>query len=62
MAQALDTLFCYSCDRLTNHETRYMSGPSFIGKLLVSRECGEIIKEPVGGRASDCSNIVVERL
>ncbi len=48
--EPLDSLFCYSCDKPTGHETRYMSELSFTGKLLVCKDCGETIREPFGGR------------
>src|SRR6266705_209481 len=48
MSQELKLLWCYSCDRLTGHEIRYMSELCFVGKLLVCQLCGETIREPVG--------------
>jgi hypothetical protein len=40
-------LWCYSCERSTAHEVRYRSDPEFIGSLLVCRDCGESVKEPL---------------
>ena len=43
-----ERLFCYTCDRTTNHEVRYRSNLGIIEKLLVCRMCSETVKEPVG--------------
>ncbi len=47
--QESNVLWCYTCDRPTAHEIRYRSDPKFTGKLLVCRECGETIKQLLGG-------------
>ena len=47
--------WCYACDSNTGHEVRYMSEHDFIGKILVCKDCGEKIKQPIGGPGcSDC--------
>src|SRR5712692_9258642 len=54
MAQTLEPVWCHSCDRPTSHQTRYISELSFTGRLLVCSECGETIREPIGGPVSEC--------
>ncbi len=48
----LARIWCYTCDGSTAHEVRYRSELDFVGKILVCRECGERIKEPLGGSSS----------
>ncbi len=42
-------VWCDTCDRPTPREVRYRSDQVFVGKLLVCTECGEMIKQPLGG-------------
>ena len=55
LSMSEERAWCYSCDTNTSHEIRYMSEHEFIGKILVCRDCGEKIKQPIGGPGcSDC--------
>ncbi len=47
LSQNEERVWCYSCDCATSHEVRYMSELDLVDKILVCRECGERIKEPV---------------
>jgi len=55
LSMSEERAWCYSCDTNTSHEIRYMSEHEFIGKILVCKNCGEKIKQPIGGPGcSDC--------
>ncbi len=47
--QESDTVWCYSCGKLTDHEVTYRSDSEFTGKLLKCKRCGEKAKRALGG-------------
>ena len=47
-SQTLGILWCYACNKSTAHEVGFRSDPEFIGKLLVCRDWGDTIREPLG--------------